>query len=209
MIFKPNDRLLFIGDSITESGRFQDGDGIGNGYVRMIRNYLIAEYGVLELEVLNKGVSANRVTDLAERWKEDVIAMKPDWVSISIGINDVWRQLDSPYIDQVSVEKFEAIYRGLLRETQEKTCAGLILMEPTVIMENIHSPGNKMLKGYTSSIHKLANEYNAILIPTHQKFLKRISKNEELQLTTDGVHMTKDGNRLMAETWLDTVLAFS
>ncbi|MFP3440820.1 GDSL-type esterase/lipase family protein, partial [Pantoea sp. SIMBA_133] len=104
-------KWLFVGDSITDSGRNQDSEGLGNGYVRMIRDGMIKKYDV---EIINKGVSGDRITDLEDRWNQDVLALQPDVVSISIGINDVWRQLDHPEMDQVTPEDFKRIYDELV-----------------------------------------------------------------------------------------------
>src|SRR5690554_5891653 len=88
-----NTRLLFIGDSITDCGRRQDPEGIGSGYPRLVRDYLSAKDPDNAPVVLNTGISGNRVTCLQERWKTDVLDLKPDVLSIKIGINDVWHSL--------------------------------------------------------------------------------------------------------------------
>lgn len=127
MEMKHNARFVFVGDSITEEGRFDDPEGVGYGYVRFIRDYLLTEFPNKNIEVINRGVGGNRIIDLVARFQRDVIALKPDYVSIFIGINDVWRQLDEPELDQVYPEKFEEIYHQLIRMVQERTEANIIL----------------------------------------------------------------------------------
>ncbi|TKD72540.1 SGNH/GDSL hydrolase family protein [Pseudalkalibacillus hwajinpoensis] len=188
-------KWLFIGDSITDSGRNQDPEGIGSGYVRMIKDELEND-----VQVVNKGVSGNRITDLEKRWQKDVIADKPEVLSISIGINDVWRQLDHPEMNQVYPENFKEIYERLLNKTRNINTK-LVLMEPTIINEDVHSKGNQMLVPYVEVVRRLALNYDAVLVPTHTAFLNEV-KQSEVNLTTDGVHMTEAGNRLMANTWL-------
>lgn len=129
--------IVFIGDSITESGRWGDSEQVGYGYVRLIRDYLITAYPNRSFDIVNRGVSGNRIPDLLARWERDVIALQPDVVSISIGINDVWRQLDHLEKEQVYPDEFERIYAELARKTKEKTNAQLIFMEPTIIGEEI------------------------------------------------------------------------
>ncbi|WP_078379988.1 SGNH/GDSL hydrolase family protein [Sutcliffiella halmapala] len=202
---QPQKRLVFIGDSITESGRFKDTERMGSGYVKMIYDYLVLTDPSNFPNVINRGISGNRITDLQSRWDEDVIKLNPDYVSISIGVNDVWRQLDNPELEQVSPERFESIYRELLTEVNEKTNAVLFLMEPTIIEENIESPGNIILKEYVDIVQQLAIEYDSILVPTHQSFLDYLRNNPIHALTTDGVHMNDKGNLLMAKTWVDAV----
>lgn len=202
MIFKENEKIVLVGDSITQDGRFDDPEGIGKGYVRLVHDYIRDHSAELNLEIINKGISADRVTDLADRWQEDVIAEQPDWVSVSIGINDVWRQLDSPEKEQVSPEAFLTIYRKLLTDLKAETGAHLILMEPTVIEEDKDSKGNQMLQPYIAAIHELVKEFDATVVSTHQTFINFLEKTPSISLTTDGVHLNDLGRKLMATTWL-------
>lgn len=198
-------KILFIGDSITAAGLRIFTDKIGTGYVRLIHDYLKVSKLNNPLEIVNKGVSGDRVIDLAERWDQDVIAEQPDYVSISIGVNDVWRQLDRKLLSQVYPKEFEQVYDDLLKRIKMETEAKIILMEPTVIEEVIESEGNIKLKPYIEAIHKLADKYDATIIPTHQTFLNYLEKEGTEDLTTDGVHMTSVGNTLMAKTWLNVM----
>jgi acyl-CoA thioesterase I len=188
-------KIIFIGDSITASNKNTDPERLGNGYVRMIKEVL--PEGV---KVINKGVNGHRVTDLAFRWERDVIDLEPDLLSVSIGINDVWRQLDSPDLTQIDVSKFEEVYRELLSQLPATT--KLVLMEPTIIKENPQSQGNQMLIPYVEVVRKLAVEFDAVLVPTHDIFISHLTKKPDVSLTTDGVHMRKKGNELMAKAWL-------
>ncbi|MDQ0484496.1 SGNH/GDSL hydrolase family protein [Guptibacillus hwajinpoensis] len=189
-------KWVFIGDSITDSGRSQDPEGLGSGYVRMIKNELEST-----VQVVNKGVSGNRITDLEKRWQRDVIEANPSVLSISIGINDVWRQLDHPEMKPVYPDDFKEIFERLLNQTS-KLNTKLVLMEPTIIHEDVHSKGNQMLVPYVEIVRRLAIDYDAILVPTHTVFLEQVKQNN-VNLTTDGVHMTEAGNKLMANTWLE------
>lgn len=205
MIFNKNDKIILIGDSITDSGRREDPEKMGHGYARLIRDYYSITEPNANLQFINKGISGNRVDHLAARWKKDVIDLDPDWVSISIGINDVWRQLDSPHLKQIFPEEFEQIYDMLLEDLSTKTKARLILMEPTLIEEDIESTGNTLLKPYIKAVHRLAEQYNAILVPTHDAFIHFLQHQSGFKLTTDGVHMRSGGNLLMAKTWIKAV----
>lgn len=199
-------RIVFIGDSITDSGRKEDPEHLGNGYVRIIHDYLKVNYPTKNLEVVNRGISGNRVIDLANRWKEDVLALNPAIVSILVGINDVWRQVDSPEIEQVYPAQFERIYANLLEQVKAETNAKIVLMEPTLIQEDIFSLGNEKLIPYIEIVHSLAKKYQAVVVPTHDVFINYVKSNNGYKLTTDGVHMNSAGNLLIAKTWLDNVL---
>lgn len=194
-------RIVLIGDSITWWG-MSESDSIGTGYVRLLHDYLKVTYPNRDMDIINKGISGNRITDLAERWDNDVISYQPDFVSISIGINDVWRQVDSPDIEQVLPHRFEEVLEHLLINTKQKTNASIILMEPTVISEDIQGKGNMMLKPYVEIIHELGKKHNAVVVPTHQAFLSFLKYKKEFPLTIDGVHMNTTGNMLMAKTWI-------
>ncbi|WP_017470741.1 SGNH/GDSL hydrolase family protein [Amphibacillus jilinensis] len=195
-------RYLFIGDSITEWGRFEDSEGIGENYVRMIRDDLAIHLPHPFPEFINRGIGGNRITDLVERWHTDVIANQPDLVSISIGINDVWRQLDNQDMEHVYPNDYAKLYRELIEQTRAQK---IVLMEPTIIDEDPQSKGNQLLKPYVEIVNQLAEEYQLTVVPTHQAFLKYLNRPGPLPLTIDGVHMSSTGNRLMALTWLQAL----
>lgn len=196
------DKMIFIGDSITEWGRAGDPEDIGTGYVRLIHDYLLTTYPDKKPVVLNRGVGGNRIPDLEKRWKTDVIDENPAYVSISIGINDVWRQIDHLEDNQVYPQQFETIYIDLIEQVKEKTNAEIILMEPTIIEEKIESEGNQKLIPYAEIVKRLADQYNAVYVPTHQAFIEFLQANTGHSLTIDGVHTNSAGNMLMAKTWI-------
>ncbi|GGE49525.1 lipase [Pullulanibacillus camelliae] len=205
MTFAEGETIVFIGDSITEDGRYEDHEGLGRGYVRLLHDYFMTEFPKLHLQIINEGIGGQRITDLQERWQTDVIDHQPDWLSISIGINDVWRQLDSPEIEQVYPDQFEDIYRTLLTDVKRETTAKIILMEPTIIEEDPESEGNRLLMPYLESVNKLAEEFDCLCVPEHEQFQRVLRAQPEKALTTDGVHMTSVGRMLMATTWLKAV----
>ncbi len=133
-VFAPGQKLVFIGDSITDCGRRGEVHApYGNGYVHLARAFLVARYPELGLEILNWGISGNTVRDLAARWEQDVVAEQPDWLSIKIGINDVWRLLANRLDQHVPLDEYATTLRSLLDRTKEATSARLILVEPYVI----------------------------------------------------------------------------
>ncbi|WP_249878809.1 SGNH/GDSL hydrolase family protein [Niallia circulans] len=203
-----NQRFLFIGDSITQAGRMEDREGIGYGYVRYIKDYFTINQPEVLPNIVNKGINGNRITDLEQRWEADVLTLRPDLVSISIGINDVWRQLDQPQLEQVTPAKFSAIYERLLEKVKNHTNASIFLMEPTIIEEAIEAKGNILLKDYVTVIHHIAAKYDAVVVPTHQVFMEYLQKQNNQVLTTDGVHMNSAGSMLMAQTWLQVYKKF-
>lgn len=198
-------RIVFIGDSITESGKFQDKQRLGSGYVRLIHDYLITSFPASHFVITNKGISGNRIDDLAVRWQEDVVDINPDIVSVSIGVNDVWRQLKYKYraTKQIYPDEFFRIYDDLLQQIRSNTDAKIVLMEPTVIVEDPTSTGNEKLKPYVQIVNDLAEKYDVRLVPTHQGFIKYLEAANGFDLTVDGVHMNSTGNMLMSTLWLE------
>lgn len=203
--FRQGDKIVFIGDSITDKGRKTDPLQLGGGYVRVLHDYMWTAHPDKALTIINEGTSGNRVTDLQRRWQLDVLDHKPDWLSVCIGINDVWRQLDAAHGEQVYPDQFEAVFRELLQTAVRETGCRLILMQPTVIKEISASTGNELLRPYIAIVNRLANEFDAILVRTHEAFQAQLARQTGKPLTTDGVHMTTHGDMLMAVTWLDTV----
>jgi lysophospholipase L1-like esterase len=202
LLFGPDQTVLFIGDSITDCGRRQIELGIG--YVRIVASLLAARYPELNLRFVNMGIGGNTVRDLAERWESDVVEQKPDWLSVSIGINDVWRQVDGKS-EGVPIDEFRRTYHGLLACAHQATDARLILMETTVIGERPDDEGNRLLVPYNECIRELADEFDARLVPMNRRWQETLAANADASWTTDGVHPLPAGHGLMARIWLDAV----
>lgn len=202
LLFGPGQKIVFIGDSITDCGRREIELGIG--YVRIIASLLAARYPELGLTFVNMGIGGDTIRDLDERWETDVIEQQPDWLSVSIGINDVWRQVDQ-CDEGVPLEEFEATYRRLLARTQEATDSRLLLMETTVIGESPDDEGNRLLAPYNEAIRRLADGFDAVLVPENRQWHRTLAGNAGATWTTDGVHPLPNGHGLMARVWLDTV----
>jgi lysophospholipase L1-like esterase len=142
LVFGPQQKIVLIGDSITDCGRRNEPFApYGAGYVHFVRALLLARYPELGLEVVNRGIGGNTVRDLARRWDEDVIAEEPDWLSVKIGINDVWRTMTGRQAEAVPLEEYRTTYHGLLERTRRETPARLILMEPYVIAPPVAEAG--------------------------------------------------------------------
>ena len=131
--FTAQTRLLFIGDSITDVGRRDDPDELGKGYVRLIRDRVLADSPAAAPIVLNRGISGNKMPDLQKRWQRDVLDLAPDVLSIYIGINDVWHGL-IPDREGCAIDRFTDGYRDILAQTRAAIpkCR-IILCEPSVI----------------------------------------------------------------------------
>lgn len=206
MRLQSGDKILFIGDSITDAGRREDPDGLGHGYVRMFRDVLQARHPSLMVDVVNQGVSGNTIRDLDKRWQHDVIAHRPSYLSVSIGVNDVWRQVQTPRNpDEVMIDEFEATYRRLLKQVNNALKCHLLLCEPTINGETRDTDYNKLTIPYVDCVHKLAREFKATLAPMNQAFWTAILAYPHRKWTADGVHPLSNGHMLMALTAFDAL----
>jgi len=164
-------KFLFIGDSITDCHRLADPERLGDGYVRLIRDYLAAKSPADCPQIINSGTSGHKITDLRDRWQRDLLAHRPDLVSIMIGINDVWHAL-MPGGQGVPIEEYIQTYRELLEKTKrDLPSACVILCQPTVISPPAPSQGNDLLKPYVTAVNNLATEFQAsALVKLHDTF---------------------------------------
>ena len=199
-------RLLFIGDSITDCGRRDDAEAIGQGYVRLIRDYLRAKHPQTAPHVLNLGVSGDTVLDLAARWRNDVLEHAPDVVSILIGVNDVWHRLERVGNGGVAVDRYIEVYAGLLEQMRElRPACAIVLCEPTVILPPSHPRGQSELAAYVDAVHDLAARFGAQATPPlHSAFVAACKFRPDIEWTSDGVHPTSSGHMLIARTWLES-----
>ena len=193
----PRRTIVFAGDSVTDCGRRDDPEGLGDGYVRD----LFDELGPRRPRIVNVGISGNRAVDLEARWQTDVVAHEPELVSVLIGINDTWRRYDKD--DPTSAADFEASYRALLEPLQAK----LVLVEPFMlpVKEEQHT-WREDLDPKIEVVRRLATEYGAILVAADVEFTRQAAVVGATALADDGVHPTAAGHRLLAELWLRTVL---
>jgi lysophospholipase L1-like esterase len=196
-------RLLFIGDSITDCARNADPEGIGQGYVRLVRDSLLAKDPARAPAVINRGISGNKITDLASRWERDVIEMSPAVVSILVGVNDVWHGL-MPGGVGVPADEYARVYREIVAELRRKRPAcQIVLCEPTVIWPPQDARAQQMLQPYVHAVHDLAGKIEAsCLVPLNAAFEKARQARPDVVWAPDGVHPSSAGHMLIAQTWL-------
>jgi lysophospholipase L1-like esterase len=197
--------VLFQGDSITDAGRDRDqGEDLGSGYAMMISAWISASHPERNIQFLNRGISGNRVKDLQARWKEDCLGLKPDWISILVGVNDTWRRYDSN--DPTSAADYERGYRDLLDQIQGSLKAKIILCEPFLLHISEHiAQMREDLDPKIAVVHKLASEYKTKLVPLDQIFKNACKHRKPAFWAADGVHPTSAGHALISQNWIDAV----
>lgn len=196
--------VLFQGDSITDAGRAGDLNGMGGGYAMMASAEFSARHPEKRVRFINRGISGNRAVDLESRWKQDCLDLKPTWVSIMIGVNDTWRRFDSN--DPTATGVYEQSYRNILSQVKQHLGARLILMEPFVLpYPEDRKAWRADLDPRIEVVHRLAREFDAILVETDRLFAEAATQREPAFWASDGVHPTPEGHALMALAWLRAV----
>ncbi len=208
MLLEDGQKILFAGDSVTDDGRARPvGEGnwaaLGNGFVRLIDSCLAAEYPERKIHTVNMGISGNTSRDLLARWETDVNALKPDWVVLCIGFNDVWRQFDSPAVSEWAVSPQE--YADNLRRMAENTKAKMIWMTPYYLETNTEDAMRKRMDEYGGIMKKIAAEKGIPCIDLQKKFERLLKYRYPAYITWDRVHPGAVGSVVIARAFLETV----
>ena len=201
----PNSKILFQGDSITDSDRnYKNFDSLGTGYVMMASTWFSAKFPERKVTFLNRGVSGNRVQDLKNRWQKDCLDLKPNVVSILIGVNDTLGRYfwNSP----TSMEEFENDYRIILQQTNDFLGAKIVLLEPFMlsVAKNQFGLGDD-LENRVEITRKLSKEFGTYLVPLNRVFEDAERKRESSFWSSDGIHPNLVGHALIAQNWLKTI----
>ncbi|MFT6734078.1 MAG: lysophospholipase L1-like esterase [Polaribacter sp.] len=210
--------MLFIGDSITDTSRsrpigktiktntgLEDSTGLGSGFVSIINNLLISGNPQLDLTLLNLGCNGHRITDLKSRWQRDVLDLKPDWLIILIGINDVWRHFDRPN-DQnlVNIHGFEKVYRVIIEESKIDI-KNLVLMSPYYLEKNAKNSMKVKMIEYANIVEKLATDYKCQFINLQKEFDYFLDFRSVESFSADKIHINKLGHTIIAQSFLKAI----
>jgi len=197
--------VLFQGDSITDCGRDRhDPASLGSGYAMMAAGWVGALYPDREIRFLNKGVSGDRVRDLEVRWERDTIELRPDWLTVLIGINDTWRRYDSN--SPTSRAEFETAYRRILQRAVDANIPNIVLMEPFVLpYPDDRCAWREDLDPKIDAVRCLAREFGATLVPLDGLFASVAAVRDPAFWSADGVHPSPAGHALIAQAWLKAV----
>lgn len=211
---KNGDKVAFLGDSIT-----QQGQGSPGGYVQLVGSGLLAN-GV-KIEIIGAGISGHKSNQMLERLDRDVLSKKPQWMTLSCGVNDVWHGANG-----VSLEDYKKNITAIIDQAQAAGVKVMILTS-TMIKEDQATAENQKLVSYNECLRALAVEKKCLLADLNAEMQAAIAEAAKTRpakgnyLTSDGVHMASAGNVMMAtgvlkgfglnadqlakaeETWLD------
>jgi lysophospholipase L1-like esterase len=200
-------RILFQGDSITDAGRDRKSDkpnnanGLGRGYPLFVAGELLRDHAVKKLEIFNRGISGNKVPDLAARWQTDCLDLQPAVVSILIGVNDIWHKLNGNYSG--TVEDYATGYRKLIEDTQSKLPdTRVVICEPFVLKCGaVNDKWFPEFEERRETAVKLATDLKLTFVPFQQMFNRAVENSPPEYWAADGVHPTVAGHALMASEW--------
>ncbi len=193
--------ILFQGDSITDAGRNRDNDReMGIGYPLLVSADLGFKYPA-EITFINKGISGNRIVDIDTRIKRDIINLKPDYLTILIGINDVWHEINDR--NGVDNKKFFRVYSAIIEEIKARLPElKIFILEPFVLRASATDEDWGVFRRETEmraeSARAVAEKYGLTFIPLQEKFDELEKKAEASYWLSDGVHPTAAGHRLIA-----------
>lgn len=205
--------VLFQGDSITDAGRKRDESeynntgALGHGYAFLAAAGLLEKYADKNLKIYNKGISGNKVYQLAERWDADCLDIKPDVLSILIGVNDFWHTLGGKY--EGTIKTYRDDFKALLDRTKQKLPdVKLIIGEPFAVngVKAVDAKWYPAFDAYRQAARELATSYGAVFIPYQSIFDKAMKTAPGVYWTGDGVHPSIAGGMLMAHAWLEAIV---
>lgn len=197
--------IVFLGDSITDTGRVRTSDeSMGAGYALMVSAHLGLEYPG-QYVCYNKGVNNDRITDLYARVKRDVLNYKPDILSILVGVNDVWRETYEN--DGVDAEKYAKMYSMLIEEIKAALPdVRIIIMEPFVLKTDFTGPYWEYLSAEVpkraQKAKELAEKYGLYYVPLQEKFDELVKLRPNKYWLKDGVHPSLAGHEVLKREWL-------
>lgn len=205
--FTKDARILFQGDSITDGNRGRTPDPnhiLGHGYAFILAAKFGADEAGKNLDFLNRGISGNTVRDLEKRWQQDTLDLKPDVLSVLIGVND--NRVGIP------IDEYERLYDGLLAAARRANPkVRLILGEPFGLKCGKHKDDwetwSAGLQQRSKVVEKLARKYDAVFVPYQKAFDAACGRAPAGHWIWDGVHPTYSGHQIMADAWMDAVRA--
>lgn len=208
-----NSIVLFQGDSITDCGRNRepgqnpfDLKDLGQGYPAKIAELWKVRFPDRGVRFVNRGISGNRTGDLLERYEKDFTALKPDLVSILIGINDTWRRYDRN--DPTETAVFESRYRTLLTKLKrDLPNAGIVIIEPFLLNSlPERNLWREDLDPKIQVVRSLAREFADVFVPMDGVFVSYAVKGvADSEMSADGVHPTPLGHAIIASEWLKAI----
>lgn len=207
----PHSKLVMVGDSITDAGRARPigegrGEAIGKGYVMMVEALLGAVYPEQWIRIINQGISGNTVRDLNARWQTDVLDLTPDWVSVMVGANDVWRQFDSPRQTEhhVLLPEYEKTLEELVLLTLPRV-KGMVLITPYYLESNRTDAMRAAMDRYGAVVRRLAQAHGTLFVDSQAAFDEVLKTYYPASINWDRVHPDHVGSMVLARAFVNAL----
>ncbi|MEL7532107.1 MAG: SGNH/GDSL hydrolase family protein [Bacteroidota bacterium] len=204
--------IVFQGDSITDGGRRKEqlepnaGGALGGTYPLLISAQILGSEGEQGSKFYNRGISGNKVFQLAERWEEDCINLKPDILTILIGVNDFWHMVNGKY--EGTVEIYERDFMALIERTKAALPnVKIIIAEPFAVAGGsaITERWDNEFPAYRAAAKRVAEAHGTQWIATQTLFDQALERGSVKHWCPDGVHPSPAGHHLMAEAWIEAL----
>jgi len=197
-------KILFQGDSVTDVQRNRDDYyDLGNGYPKLVAKAIKAEFPEREFEFINRGVSGDKAESLKARWQNDCIDIKPDIVSILVGVNDTWHFADKDA--WMPHEYFESCYRDILTQVKAKTKAKIIMLEQFLLYTPDKAFFRVDLNPKIDITRALAREFADVYVPLDGIFAAASVNRDPTYWAEDGVHPTRAGAELISRYYINSL----
>lgn len=202
MLFSAGQRIVFIGDSITDCDRRGAAAPYGDGYVDLVRSFITARYPALGLTWVNRGVGGDTVRDLAARWDADAVGAAPDWLCVMIGINDIWHAFGSQPELAVPIDEYATTLRALLGQAVDRTGCRLVVAEPYIIEPDRAEPQRAATDRYCEVAREIAAEFAAVTVRTQDAFDEVLRATTPADWADDRIHPNRPGHAVIAQAFL-------
>lgn len=205
MQLKNGQTIVFIGDSITDCGRRGPDYPLGNGYVKLFTDLLLIRHPKLAVHVINKGIGGDNVVGLNNRWQDDVLFHRPDWLSVKIGINDLHSHLGQGSQGGIHPKLYREMYESILSRTRKALPKCRILLIDPFYVSTDAAPMSqraqvlKLLPRYIETVHAMSRKYGTRLVQTHAMFQNLLKTYEADRFGSEPVHPYLVGHLAIAE----------
>ena len=211
MIIQPHSKFVLAGDSVTDMGRTQPiGEGLfnphGTGYPNVIQGLLTSVYPDFFINVVNMGYSGNTSRDLLNRLERDILSLKPDYLSVMIGANDVWRQFDTPQIPENSVlpEEYRENLIKIVRLSKTVT-SNIILMTPVYWESSLTDAMSARMREYGQIVREVSAQEKVLFCDVQSRVDRVLKHCNANYITWDRVHPNIPDANVIAHALLDTL----
>ena len=204
MKLRSGEKVLFIGDSITECMRETVEPPLGAGYVQFAHCLLAARHPTLEVEFVNRGVAGETILDMDQRWDRDAIEQRPDWLFTMIGVNDVLYRLVGDQTERaVDDDAYRAAYVRILEKTQAALDCRIVLLEPSPLEEHLPAPSHAVMRKLVQVVRDVGAQFGVDVVDIYERFYRTVEASPQKGWLIDVPHPNLKGQMILTLAVLD------